>query len=323
MYQDSYDDWLNILRRFTANEYLEERDLALVREAMNGLELACAYLEPQMVVDEISELSTLFRSDYIAFELQYLIVRLYADSEQWQELLDEAERLRRSYPDMKRNEIELLMAESLLKLNEAGEADSLVTALYEDTQSVESLLKLAELAASTGDADVAMQYYQDAFAREPNADTWLAMIALSVQHDYLDFDNVWDSGKEYSATNPQARLQRMKYLIQLGFREEARTMANEILDVELNQYYRAEAEYTLALILYEDANYSAAVTAFKRVRMLYREYRDVFAAANYHYILSLIQSGSLKEAQLTLWDVQATLSDDQIIIINDLLDSKR
>ena len=100
-------------------------------------------------------------------------------------------------------------------------------------------------------------------------------------------------------------------------------MANQILDTELNQYYRAEAELTLAQILYEEGDYPKAVQSFKRIRMLFREYQDVLSTANYYYILSLIQSGSLKEAQLTLWDVQNTLSDDQIIIINDLLDTKR
>lgn len=323
LYQESYQDWLNILQRFTAHPYLEESDLALVKEAINGLELTCRYLDSQMVVDNVLELLTLFQSDYIKFELQYLVVRLYADAGEWQALIDEAEAIRQAYPDMKRNEIELLMAESLLKLNEASEADSLVTNLYEETKSVESLIKLAEMAAATGDASSSLQYYTDAFGRNSSPDVWLAMLDVSIQNGYLDFDNVWDLGKEYADSYPLARLQRMKYLISMGFRAEAGAMANRILDVELNQYYRAQAEFTLAFIQYEEGDYTRAVQAFKRVRMLYREYPDVFGDANYYYILSLIQSGSLKEAQLTLWDVQNTLTDDQIININDLLDSKR
>ena len=96
-----------------------------------------------------------------------------------------------------------------------------------------------------------------------------------------------------------------------------------VADTAANQFIRGQAEYELAYIAYLQEDYTRSTAAFKRIRVLYRDYPQIQNKAQFHYILSLINSGALKEAQLTLWEVQSQLSDEQILIINDLLDTQR
>ena len=123
--------------------------------------------------------------------------------------------------------------------------------------------------------------------------------------------------------HPQARINRIVYLNQNELFDESSMMANQILDTQSNQYIRAQADYELARMHYLKEDYARAISSFKRVRVLYREYPLIQSGAQYHYILSLIHTGALKEAQLTLWEVQSTLSDDQVMNINNLLDDER
>jgi tetratricopeptide (TPR) repeat protein len=272
---------------------------------------------------ELMDMIDTFQSEYIRFELSYIIVKLYAGIGDWEETLKQAEEIRRSFPDQKRPELDLLMAESLSRLNQQTQAEELVTQVYAETQSPESLLSLAGLAESTGDWEAAQQKYRELFDIQPTASNWLSLLDISQKNSYHDYDIIWDLGKDFAMDYPQSRVNRIKYLTGKGFYNEAAMMANKILDTETNQFIRAQADAELAMIYYAQEDFTRSASAFKRIRVLYRDYPEIVNNAQFHYILSLIKSGALKEAQLTLWEVQSQLNDDQVIIINDILDRQR
>jgi tetratricopeptide (TPR) repeat protein len=319
----AYADWLNILSRFRSSSSFTPEEVSLLREVFNGIQLSLDAMKDISPVTQLMDMLDSFQSEYIRFEISYLIVKLYASVGKWDEVLEEAEEIRRNFPDHKRPDLDILLAESLIQLNQQTEAEALVTQIYQETQSPESLLSLARMAESTGDLDIAQSKYRELFEMQASATTWLAMLELSQRNSYRDYDIIWDLGKDYAMDYPQARVNRIRYLAGKGFYNEATMMANKIMDTETNQFIRAQAETELALIHYLQEDYTRSASAFKRVRVLYRDYPEIVSKAQFHYILSLIKSGALKEAQLTLWEVQAQLTDDQVIIINDLLDRQR
>lgn len=322
-YRQSFDDWLNILRRYTVQTSFDETESGLLREVFNGLELTVKQINSGAIIDELLDVSELFNSEFIKFELQYMVVKLYADLGQWQDLIDQAEELRKEFPSRRRSEIELLMAESLIRLNDTQQASEIVSGLMSDSANVESLLKMAEIAALTGDIEIAVGKYKAAYELQRSASIWVAMLELSLSNSFVRFDEIWTFGEENAANSTKAKIIRIKYLIHIRNFVEAEILANQILDSEFNQYNRGQAETSLASMHFFKGEFSRAVTAFKRIRLLYKDYHDLLSNADYYYILSLIKTGALKEAQLTLWDVQSRLDDDQIIQINDMLDRQR
>ena len=316
-------DWQNILRRFTANTSISIEEQALLAEVFIGIEITCKRIRNMQSIEELADIIDTFRSDYIKFELQYILVKLYADIGQWQELLREAEALRSSLSSVKRNEIELLMAQSLINLNRYAEADSLVSSVYDSSQSVESLLKWAELAVLTGNRDLAVERYLLAWHKQPEPAIWLGLIDVSVQNSFYRFDEIWEMGAEYHQDHPQTRLHDMNYRFALGDYEQAREIADSILDRETNSYYRALAEMVLGLISFKQEDYGTALRIFNKIRVLHKEFPDIFSEVNYYYILCLIKSGALQEALMMLWEVQDTLDNDRILHINGLLNQPR
>ncbi|MBP7194586.1 MAG: tetratricopeptide repeat protein [Candidatus Cloacimonetes bacterium] len=319
----AYRDWLNILSRFRNPVSFTPDEISLLREAFSGIQLSLDSMDDLSPTVELMDMIDTFQSEYIRFELSYIIVKLYAGIGDWEETLKQAEEIRRSFPDQKRPELDLLMAESLSRLNQQTQAEELVTQVYAETQSPESLLSLAGLAESTGDWEAAQQKYRELFDIQPTASNWLSLLDISQKNSYHDYDIIWDLGKDFAMDYPQSRVNRIKYLTGKGFYNEAAMMANKILDTETNQFIRAQADAELAMIYYAQDDFTRSASAFKRIRVLYRDYPEIVNNAQFHYILSLIKSGALKEAQLTLWEVQSQLNDDQVIIINDILDRQR
>lgn len=322
-YNQSFSDWLNILVRFRNTTSFTPEEVSLLRDAFTGLQLCLDNMDDISPIADLLGLADTFESEYIRFEINYLIIQLYASLGHWDQVLEEAEELRRSYPEQKRPELDLLMAESLFQLNQQKEAEELASQVFEETQSPESLLSLAKLAHSTGDLDIAQEKYLLLYEIQPSAANWLALLDVAQENDFKDYDEIWDLGKEMAMDHPQARINRIVYLNQNELFDEASMMANQILDTQSNQYIRAQADYELARMHYLKEDYARAISSFKRVRVLYREYPLILNGAQYHYILSLIHTGALKEAQLTLWEVQSILTDDQVMNINNLLDDER
>lgn len=340
----SFEQWLNILRRFTAVTNISAGDEALLKEIFNGIEVCAKRMDDPRQIAELAEMMENFNSAYIRFELEYIIVKLYADAGLWTDLLNEAETLRHSLDEEKRGEVELLMLESLIRLNQYERADSLASDLYTGSQNPRALLKWAELAILTSRPELAMERYllawhqygdaltppdstavgvQDENAEPPSAidkaTLWLAMLDLSVQTSFMRFEELWGLEPSLSESYPQARLHRIKYLIAIGNFGEALKLADSILDVESNPYYRAEAETQIGLIAFQQMDYDNALRTFRKLRLIHREFPDILLTANYHYILCLIHTGAIQEAMLSLQEARGTLSDEQLRRINGLL----
>ncbi|MBW6514047.1 MAG: tetratricopeptide repeat protein [Candidatus Syntrophosphaera sp.] len=324
-YDASLETWLNLLRRFTAHTSVADAELVLLNEAFTGIEISCRQLNAAACIERISEVIETFRSDYIKFELEYLLVKLYADAELWSELLSEASALRGllNLPQSRRDAIELLMLESLVKLDQYGAADSLASQIHSSSPSRELLIKWAELAVLTGNAELALDRYLEAFQMSPEPDLWLRMLDLSTQNGFIRFGELWDQGQAYHSSHPQGKLNQIEYFFHTGDLLTAAALADSILDSEPNPWFRARSEYWLGRIAFESGDHSAALRSFRKIRLLHKDLPDVYIPASYHYIVCLINLEALQEAQLTFDEVRDELSAEQVRNIRLLLEERR
>lgn len=324
-YSESLADWLNILRRFTGNTYVEDEDRPLLAEVFTGIETSSRKLNGDEHIDEIYAMIDSFNSDYIKFELEYILVKLYADAELWEELLLEASRFRSSLelPRQRQNEFDQLLLQSLIQLNRLEEADSLATRIQAEDPSRGVLVSWAELAELNGSPELALERYQRAYAISPDADLWLRMVELSAANGWLEFEQIWENGREFQADHPQTLLRRVGYFFHNSRFMEARTLADSLLDSQTNPWIRAVAETWLGRISLEEGDFQSARRGFQRIRLLYMDFPEIHAEACYYYIVSLAKLGELQEARLALIEYRHLLSGQQVTQIESLLNDGR
>lgn len=315
-YQQALSDYRNILLRFRNTDQIEAADQALLGEVFTGIELTLRRLDDPILANEVALMADTFQSQFIRFELSYLVLKIYAEGELWNEVLLSAEKLREDFPQQSRMEVELLMGKSLLKLNAYAEADSLLSDLYEDTQDLRALMKWAEVDLELGDYEAAIIKYQTALERDPAPELWYEALKASVAADYLSFEEIWEQGALYLDELPEAALLRLAQLVDESRYEQAEPWADNIINESPNPHDHATAFYYKSLILYENQQYDAAITDFKKTMILFPDYEDITGLCAYHVILSYLALGARKEAEMHLWDYSSLLSDAQLGKIN-------
>ncbi|HQO47157.1 MAG TPA: tetratricopeptide repeat protein, partial [Candidatus Cloacimonas sp.] len=194
-YERAVNDWINILTRFRNTTKFTENQLAIIHDALIGLELALKRVDNKdKLLNELLVLPDTFFSEYIKFELNYILVKVYADELKWADLIATAEKIRTEFPAQKYEDIELLMATGLIELNKYAEADTLLSDLYTQSKNNEALLKWAELEFITGNYDSALEKYLLAYKNKPDDTIWVKLLECSEADNYKEFDKLWSLG---------------------------------------------------------------------------------------------------------------------------------
>ncbi len=109
-YERAVNDWINILTRFRNTTKFTENQLATIHDALVGLELALKRVtNKDELLNDLLVLPDTFFSEYIKFELNYILMKVYADELKWADLIATAEKIRTEFPEQKHEDIELLM----------------------------------------------------------------------------------------------------------------------------------------------------------------------------------------------------------------------
>ena len=87
--------------------------MTVIKDAILGLELGMKRLDDVQMISELIALPDTFVSQYIRFELNYLLVKLYADNQMWADLIQAAEKVKSEYPSQVNEDIQMLMATGL------------------------------------------------------------------------------------------------------------------------------------------------------------------------------------------------------------------
>jgi len=322
-FTQAVQDYKNILSRYRNIREFSDADRALLAEVFTGLELSLKRADDDDMLADLAELSGTFQSLYISFELSYMLIRLYAEGEMWDDVLLGAEDLRSQFPQVKRNEVEMLMAESLIRLGEFSQADSLLASLYQDTQDLDALTRWAEIDYLSGNYAAALQKYRQAYAAQPSAELWFNMLKASIAAEHQDFDEFWSMGAHYQDEIPSARLFRLEYLVDYAEFAQAMQLTDTIINESLSSHDHATAFLYKGIIAFTQGRYEAAITEFNRTILLFQDMDDIQDQALFYLIRSYLELGERSEAELILWDAGQKLSDEHLSIINTLMEDAR
>ncbi|MDD4147487.1 MAG: tetratricopeptide repeat protein, partial [Candidatus Cloacimonetes bacterium] len=248
-YHQATTDYMNILRRFRNIQDFNDADQALLREVFTGLDFSLSRIDDPAPSMELMEMADSFHSEYIRFELSYLLTKLYAGRDMWNDVLEQAQNLRSEFPDYKRNDVEMLMAQSLINLNEYQQADSLLSNLYSDTQDMQALISWAEVDILTGNYDDAINKFHDALQQEPSPELWYKALSASVAAGFIDFEQLWDLGAEYETQVHASSILKLDYLMHSQHYDEADLLAEDIINNSPSTHDHATAFLNKALIL--------------------------------------------------------------------------
>lgn len=309
-YMDALDDQISILQRFKTKTSFDEQELSLIRESLAGIELCLLRLEDMDSALRLAEMTDSFSSDYIRFELQYLLLKIYAEQDVWNGLLDTATTLRQAFPDTKRSEVELLMAEALIKLNRPSEADSLLSSFSSTDPKL--LIKSGELDLLAGNPSSAYARFLKAWQMEPSPSLWTSILSSSKELGWVDFDSLLVLGNQLTAKSPESQILIMEHFFELGDIPASERIADSLLSQNINPWFHAKAYLQKARILFGAADYPAALAALNRLKLVFGDYHEIRTSANYLIILALLRSGARSEAEILLEQSQKELSSEQI-----------
>lgn len=318
-YEQAVEDYLNLLVQFRNNREFTEEETEIVRSALLGLELGMSRVDNEELTDRLLMMPETFNSEFISFELNLLILKLYFDAGEWSELLSAAEELRSQYPENKPQDVQMMMVSALINLEQYTRADSLLSEAYHATASSEVLIKWAELEQLTGEYASAIQKYQEAYRQDKQYSTWLAMLECSQQGGYLAFEEVWAVGSSAEQQKAEARLIKLNYLYAQARYEEARILADEIIAANLSAHDHAQAYLTKGLIAFSTNDYPGCIAMMKRVIMLFPDYPETRNKAAYYHIKASVLLGAKTEAETLLVVYKDFLSSEEKIELDQLI----
>ena len=320
-YERAVNDWINILTRFRNTTKFTENQLAIIHDALIGLELALKRVDNKdKLLNELLVLPDTFFSEYIKFELNYILVKVYADELKWADLIATAEKIRTEFPAQKYEDIELLMATGLIELNKYAEADTLLSDLYTQSKNNEALLKWAELEFITGNYDSALEKYLLAYKNKPDDNIWVKLLECSEADNYKEFDKLWSLGSNYLKNHPEVNVIRLRYLYNAQRFEEAELLAEFIINNSLSTLDHATAFLIMGMIDYRQQSYTSAVATLKKVILLFPEYEDIRSKAIYYTILTLLESGANTEAEAFFAKYEADLEEPEKKALMEILE---
>lgn len=326
-YNSATQTWINTIRRFMNSSPLKADEQTFVQEILVGLELGFKQGAELTLAEELIGLIDSFKSEYLRFELRFLVVKVYADKSLWQALIGEAEILRARHPQSQRLEVELLMAESLINLNEPEAADSTYQALYEYEKSPVVLKEWAFLDLASGKYEAAYAKLKKTFSLSPETSVWLKLLELSVNHYPEDFEITWDQGLftwyEQDSNHPEipidAQIFRMEHALGREDYASADSIASMLISQNLSSKYHAQAFLVKGTVQYHDKNYEDAIRIFSMIRLLFPDLEDTLSEAVYYHVLCLWESESHKEAIMMMLNNIEYLSADRIQQLETLM----
>jgi len=149
-YPNATKIWVNLLKKYQDNLSFTPDEQVILSSIFTGLQWCFKQNPNQQYLDELNDMIDVVKSEYIGFEIQYLLLKVYFGNEQWSDLLQMADKLREEFPQKENNEIRKYVASSLSNLNRTIEADSIYQTIFELEPTADILTEWAELDIQAG-----------------------------------------------------------------------------------------------------------------------------------------------------------------------------
>ncbi len=319
-YDGAIQTWNNVLRRYISKKSFTEEELLLLKEVFAGLDYSFRHNPRDQFIDELITMIDAFQSEYIQFELQYLLVKLYAESRQWQNLLRQAEDLKRQFPQRYVKELEILTAESLIQLNEYDRAESVFVNILNRDGMNEILFEWVNLDILSNQYDAAVQKLRSAYLEAPDQQIWLMMLDIAYQYDLSQFETIWAMpASDPFREHPEALKLRMLYLYESDNLDEAEAVADRLVALSTDAIYDAYATLVQAIVLYNRELFLSALQKLNRLLVLYPDMEDIAREAIFYVVLCQFAANNLEEAKIIYQSNLHRLGIDQIRFLESLL----
>lgn len=315
------DTWMSLLKRYRDNQYFTEDEQVVLSSVFSGMLYSLRLSPSQKTLDEIDQIVETFRSDYIKFELQYLLLRIYFGNELWSDIIDMADKLRTEFPQMENNEIRRYVAASLGKLDRITEADSVYRQIFTLEPNADILTEWAELeiqAQNYGDAvqklDLALSYdiIETRFMK-------LLQVAFDYAPDSLDvYWHKWQS--EFIPVPDRAQFIWMQWNFAQNEWKTAEQLATGLL---LNPDYqiRSYAQFVLGACKYYIQDYDQAIIQLYKSVYLYPESTEHVVESKRLIIHSYIANNQSQEARKVFEEIREYLIESERSAILDKLNA--
>lgn len=314
--------WMTLLRRYKNNEYFTEDEQIILSSVFSGMLYSLRLTPNQQALDEIDTMATEFTSEYIRFELQYLLLRVYFGSELWSDIIDMADKLREDFPDRENNEIRRYVAASLGKLDRITEADSVYRQIFTLEPNAEILTEWAELEIQAENFTSAVQKLDLALSYDIVETRFVKLLQVLFDYAPDSLDVYWHKwNEEFTPVPDRAQFIWMLWNFAQNEWSTVEFMAQGLL---LNPDYqiRAQAQFVLGACKYYTKDYDKAVIELYKTVYLYPDVMELVLEAKRLIIHSYIGSEQYAEARKVFDEMQEFLTPVQKQEITDKLNAE-
>ena len=295
-----------------AHNAFDDDELSILSGTFRGLEWGLKQHYDEHLIDSLAVLSDTFNSDYIKFELQYLLLKVYAGNELWSDLLQSADAIRKEFPQKDNSQIQHLIASAYSKLGHYSEADTTYKNVYQLDPSPDILTEWAELNLAQGNAAEAIAKLEQAYRQEPKSERLITLFEALAENLPDSLDTYYKKWSAIVTPLPeQVLLIRLKYAVDNWLPAEADSLCALLINSSITNI-RAQAQLTRGIAAFLQQHYEQAILELLRTIYLYADYQELVLTAKLYLIRTYLSQNLPNEARPYYDEIEAKLSADQL-----------
>jgi tetratricopeptide (TPR) repeat protein len=310
-YRKAILTWVDLLKRYKTINLFNEDEQVILASVFTGLQWCLRQEADEKILDDINEMIDKFNSEYIKFELQYLLLKVYFGSEQWDDIIRLADNLREQFPQKENNEIRKYVAASLSKLDRYEEADSIYRKVFEIEPNADVLTEWAELEFQAGKSAEAAEKLERALNMDLTIPRFVRLLLNLKEYLPTAFENYWYKWSvKFDPLPDQASNIWMNWNYENKRWQQAEFLARQLL---LNPDYqiRSKAQFIAATSLYYTEDYDNAIVELYRTIYLYPESNEMVLQSKQYIVRAYLALGQIKEANLVYNEIRSSLSPEE------------
>lgn len=321
-YEKAKITWLYLLNRYKIYTYFEAEDQSILTTLFSGLLWVLKQNPDQKILKELGSLVDEFDSEYLKFETQYMLLRIYFGTGQWNDIIKMADELRKEFPQKENNEIRRYVAASLTNLNRATEADSIYRKIFELEPTAEVLTEWSELELQIGNYSQAIARLEQAINIDNKPQRFDKLISVLYIHmpDSLGF--YWQKWRSsFNDLLDETQFTWMNWNFERNIWEIAKQNAFDLL---LNPDYRirSKAQFVYGKSFFNLNDYDNAIMELYRFVFLYPESSELILDAKKSIIKIHAIKGNEKDANYVFEEIRLLLNSDEQQELQDFIKGK-
>lgn len=322
-YPKATETWVNLLKRYQENQSFTPDEQVILASIFTGLQWCFKQNPNQQYLDELNDMIDNIKSEYIGFEIQYLLLKVYFGNEQWSELLKMADNIREEFPQKENNEIRKYVASSLSNLNRTIEADSIYQSIFTIEPTADILTEWAELDIQAGKIDRAISKLDQALSMDTTSNRFLKLLEKLYFYSHDSLDVYWYKWKNSFDNLPdQVTYVWLEWNFDKGAWDRAESVADSLV-LSPDYKIRSKAQLIVGISKYYQEDYENSIIELYKTIYLYPESEDLNLEAKHYIFKCYLELEQLNEAQNLFDEIKSNLSQEELNRYINLLKEKQ